>query len=72
MPEAAEASKEVSIADVVPDLSGAEQEEARQALDDYCELLFQIFERRERQRSDTFDESVVDSYHEIKVDSRNK
>jgi len=72
MPEAAEASKEFSIADVVPDLSGAEQEEARQALDDYCELLFQIFERRERQRSDTFDESVVDSYHEIKVDSRNK
>lgn len=72
MPEAAEASKEVSIADVVPDLSGAEQEEARQALDDYCELLFQIFERRERQRSDTFDESVVDSYHEMKVDSRNK
>ncbi len=70
MPETPPCHKEITIADLFPELSPGEQDEVREALDEYCELLFQIFERQERARLEVaFDESAGNSYDDVKVDS---
>ena len=47
--------REITIADLFPLLPPAEQEAVRQTLDAYCELLFKIFQRMEREDRDDFD-----------------
>ena len=51
-------TKTITIADLFPDLSENQLKEVRETLDRYCELLFQIFERLERERRNTFDDGL--------------
>jgi hypothetical protein len=46
----------VTVSELFPDLAPQQLNEIRDALDDYCRLLFQIFERLERERRGTFDD----------------
>ncbi len=47
MPETDYRNGEITIADLFPELSSEQREVVREVLDAYCELLFQIFERRD-------------------------
>lgn len=61
MPEEPNPKAKVAIAELFSSLTQAEQEEAREALDAYCELLFQIFQRWTCEDHRDFDESGVSS-----------
>jgi hypothetical protein len=45
--------KTITIADLYPELSGAEQREARENLDRYLELIVRIYERTTSERSNS-------------------
>ena len=53
--------KEISVADLFPDLSENELAEVQKALDAYCGLALQIFTRLERERRESFDGPSADS-----------
>jgi hypothetical protein len=46
----------VTVSELFSDLPAQQLNEVREALDDYCRLLLQIFERLERERRGTFDD----------------
>lgn len=52
-------AKEITVADLFPNLAENELNEVREALDAYCELLLRIFERLERERRGDFDENSL-------------
>jgi hypothetical protein len=59
----------ITIADLYPELSEAEQKEARENLDRYLELVVRIYERATSERSNSgsargIDQSVCDTYDE--------
>jgi hypothetical protein len=56
-------TKEITVADLFPMLAENELNEAREALDAYCDLLLRIFERLERGRRADFDEDSLGSYN---------
>jgi hypothetical protein len=59
----------IAIADLYPELSGAEQREARENLDRYLELVVRIYERAASERSNSgsargIDQSPIGTYDE--------
>lgn len=56
MPDRDVPEDELTIADLFPSLPPAEQEAVRETLDAYCELLFQIFQRWQRESRAGFDD----------------
>lgn len=47
--------KAITVSDLFPDLPEEQLNEVRETLDDYCRLLFTIFDRLERERGGDFD-----------------
>lgn len=54
-----EEPKQITIADLFPDLPEPRLSEVRKTFDDYCGLLLKIFERLERERRQSFDDDLL-------------
>jgi hypothetical protein len=51
-------AESITASDLFPDLQEKQLHEVRETLDEYCELLLQIFERLERERRQGFDDDL--------------